>query len=78
MVSNEVAIGVIIFLSIIYFILGLLAYSTIEHKKNTLSFGFTIWFVNYDKYNKFGKSLCPFGKILFISILATVALIFTT
>ena len=78
MVSNEKLVGIIIVLSLIYFVLGFLAYSGIKNKKNTWGFSFTIWFIDEDKFNKFGKRLCPFGKILFISVMATLVLMFSS
>lgn len=78
MASNEVIIVVIFFLLIIYFILGFFAYSSIEHKEKMWSFSFTVWFIDKDEFNNFGKSICPPGKVLFISILAALALMFIT
>ncbi len=69
MISSEIIAGVIIALFLMYFILGLMAYSSIERKQDTWLISFPLWFLHKNIYNNFGKRLCPIGKGLFTVIL---------
>ena len=69
MISGEIIAGVVLVLSFVYFVLGLIAYSNIEHKQDSLLISFPLWFLRKEVYNDFGKRLCPIGKILFTTIL---------
>lgn len=69
MISGGIIAGVVIVLSFVYFVLGLIAYSNIEHKQDIWLISFPLWFLRKDIYNDFGKRLCPIGKVIFTLIL---------
>ena len=74
MIISKIISGLILTLFFIYLILGFMAYSNIEHKRNDWLISFPLWFLRSDIYNDFGKRLCPIGKVLFTLILVVAVL----
>lgn len=70
MTIYKFAVGILVLLSFVYFIIGLLALSHID-KSQSGDRGSSLspwWPFNEKIYDDFGKKLCGYGKILFFVV----------